>query len=455
MSSNPFGVPVTPVAIPAKPKLPPVYVGGGFSVPSWFHRGFGSGLKFGLVFLAGLAGMAAYHQIAKTSTSDSVVVESSQSPLENMQPGTRATTPPPPIVSVVVAPPRVSQPAVQQPRLYFFHFASCQSCATIKPSVDQAEAGGVPVIRIDYYDPDGKGPERWTYYGVTAAPTFLLVSADGQTVIARAVGINPLKGGLSDAKQIKKFYSDPTFRKGLIRVGQESPKGETLTPTSLVAGPLQSTVRIKVMDGKLAWFGSGTIVESTTDESLIVSCAHIFKVKNVPTDPKRFANVVTVDLFDTNLVITPHQPGRVKFAGESYRAEVIDYDFAKDVSLLRIKPGKALYASAVVPSGYQPTIGEHLVSQGCPEGKDATAWDTKVVATGTILDTPGYDGFQCTTASKQGRSGGGIHLAGSNELVGVCNFASDKDNRGIYASSQSIHAILTRSGYGRLVRVAA
>ena len=53
--------------------------------------------------------------------------------------------------------------------------------------------------------------------------------------------------------------------------------------------PWKTVVRIKVKGNGSIGFGSGTIIHSTAEESIILTCAHIFKVEGrAPMAPKNF-----------------------------------------------------------------------------------------------------------------------------------------------------------------------
>ena len=192
--------------------------------------------------------------------------------------------------------------------------------------------------------------------------------------------------------------------------------------------------------------GSGTIIYSDARQAIILTCAHIFKEDGrTPPPPSRFALPIAVDLFDG-------QPGgpkknQVHFL-ETVKGEAIDYDPLNDVGLIRIRPGRVLPATRVVPAHWKPTEGMHMITVGCSEGRDATAWDTKIVRPQAGLMVRGTDKtfkmIECDTAPKQGRSGGGLYTD-DFYLAGVCDFADPQHNRGLYAVPESIYKILDRN----------
>src|SRR5262249_59724588 len=115
-------------------------------------------------------------------------------------------------------------------------------------------------------------------------------------------------------------------------------------------------------------------------ESLILTCAHIFKLeggRQVP--PQRFPRKIMLDLFDGQLRGT--RPAQVHFL-ESVEGEAVDYDFVRDVGLIRIRPGRRLSASRVVPAHWEPkskALPMKMLTVGCCGGNEATASFTKIL----------------------------------------------------------------------------
>src|SRR5690606_4652291 len=66
--------------------------------------------------------------------------------------------------------------------------------------------------------------------------------------------------------------------------------------------PWETVVRITVHSNGSLGLGSGTIVHSTPEESIILTCAHIFSLgKGAQPPPEKFPLKVTVELFDGKL----------------------------------------------------------------------------------------------------------------------------------------------------------
>ncbi len=209
--------------------------------------------------------------------------------------------------------------------------------------------------------------------------------------------------------------------------------------------PWETVVRIRVIGTRSTGFGSGTVIYSSPEESLILTCAHIFKLdgqKQAP--PSRFPRRIMIDLFDGKLEGT--DPARVHFV-ESVEAEAVDYDFTLDVGLIRMRPGRQLPASRVVPPSWDLQSRMKVVAVGCPEGRDATVWHTIVTRPRILNFLSGnsrYEAVECNVAPKEGRSGGGLYTI-DGYVTGVCNFAEPQGNHGLYATPRSIYSILNRN----------
>lgn len=237
--------------------------------------------------------------------------------------------------------------------------------------------------------------------------------------------------------------------------GAEWPRGvedaERAEPTFSNPKPWESVVRIQVIGERTKGFGSGTVIYSTPEESLVLTCAHIFKLdgrKQTPP-PSKFPRRIVIDLFDGRLEGT--DPARVHYA-ESVEGKAVDYDFTLDVGLIRMKPGRQLPASRVVPASWDLQSRMKVVAVGCPEGHDATVWHTRVRRPrilNFLSGNPNYEAIECDVAPKEGRSGGGLYTM-DGYVVGVCNFAEPQGNHGLYATPRSIYRILDKNDLASL-----
>ena len=151
-----------------------------------------------------------------------------------------------------------------------------------------------------------------------------------------------------------------------------------------------------------------------------------------------------IDLFDGKLK-GPTRP-RSHFV-ESVEAKAVDYDFTLDVGLIRMRPGRQLPASRVVPASWELQSRMKVLTVGCSEGRDATAWHTVVRRPriqNFLSGNPNYEAIECDVAPKEGRSGGGLYTI-DGYVAGVCNFAEPQGNHGLYATPRSIYSMLDRN----------
>ena len=201
-------------------------------------------------------------------------------------------------------------------------------------------------------------------------------------------------------------------------------------------------MRIRIVHDKSTGFGSGTIIRSTPAESLILTSAHQFKPdKQGPLDEIPYR--IKVDLFDGKL--QESKPAQVHYLA-TVDGELVDCDFERDISLVRVRPGRRLPTSKVVPRRWKPRVHMKMLTVGCSEGRDATAWNTTITnpRVRDLAGNPDYQAIECQTAPKQGRTGGGLFTI-DGCLAGVCDFAEPKGDHGLYATPDSIYRLLDRN----------
>ena len=252
----------------------------------------------------------------------------------------------------------------------------CSPCQQMKPAIAELVRSKYPVKAVDY---DTSPLVR--KYKITAVPTFVVVDAEGRE-LDRLSGYRP-------ASDIASMYNNATAKQ---RPAPEEDDADDEEPAGAAKKPLpkpwETVVRIRI-DNHLARpqsieFGSGTIIHSTSEETIILTCAHIFKIKEArqPINAKKFPLKITVELSDGQLRAKSQRDSHggvragVRMA-EDYRGEAIDYEFGGDVGLIRIRPGKILPSTPVVGTDWKPRTGLEMTTVGCSEGKDATAWSTK------------------------------------------------------------------------------
>ena len=341
-----------------------------------------------------------------------------------------------------------------EPIMLDFTAAWCGPCRTMKPAVEQLAQKGIPIKPVDV----DQSPDVAERYKVSGVPCFVVIDpADGHE-LARSSGAQPAANLVNLYRQAKAKYQSETPVETEDREQEPNPSNgdrvrgsdEEAEEPALAAPnpkPWETVVRIKVHGQGFMGFGSGTIIHSSPNEAIILTCAHIFKIegRQQQPHPSRFPQRITIDLFDGKL--TGQRPAQVHYANESFEGQALDYNFNLDVGLIRIRPGRRLPYAKVVPPHWAPKTGMwDLVTVGCSEGHDATAWSTKVVnpAMKGLNGNGSYEAIVCTNAPKQGRSGGGLFTS-DGYIAGVCDFAEPTGNHGLYASPSSIYKILDRN----------
>jgi hypothetical protein len=337
----------------------------------------------------------------------------------------------------------------------------------MRPAVDQLARKGYPIKSIDI----DRSPSLREKYGVEAVPTFIVVDVAGNE-IDRTSGSQP-------AAQLAQFYlkakakaqppANSRAHGGTYEADQgdeddaaddrsapaEQADDETKARPEKDAEdraeapftnpkPWETIVRIRVLAQGSVGFGSGTVIHSTPKESLILTCAHIFKLdgrRQAP--PSQFPRKIMIDLFDGKL--HGERPAQVHYV-ESVEGQAVDYDFSLDVGLIRMRPGRRLPSARVVPAHWEPRARMKMLTVGCSEGHDATAWHTLILNPQMrgLSGNDSYQAIECMIAPKQGRSGGGLFTT-DGYVAGVCNFAEPRGDHGLYATPRSIYSMLDRN----------
>ncbi|HEU5115766.1 MAG TPA: thioredoxin family protein, partial [Isosphaeraceae bacterium] len=175
-----------------------------------------------------------------------------------------------------------AQPAVR-PIILDFTATWCGPCQAMKPVVEQLKDAGYPVRAVDI----DQHPDLAERYNVHAVPTFVIVQPDGQE-LERVSGASSgtdlaalYRKSLASWKATRAQAETETGE----RVAEAEPEPETLDAEAEADDearykPWESVVRIKVVNHlsrpTTIEFGSGTVIYSTPEESIILTCAHIF-----------------------------------------------------------------------------------------------------------------------------------------------------------------------------------
>jgi len=344
-----------------------------------------------------------------------------------------------------------------EPVLLDFHTQWCPPCQRMRPAIAELAKAGYPIRSLD----GDRERDLVRRYKVTAFPTFVVVDDEG-SVLARTEGFQPaadLATLYRDAQARSRPRADRRPTTTAVSGHREGPDGSGSTAEDeadedrpaprkpVVPNPWETVVRIRMSLGNGAeGVGSGTIISSNARESIILTCAHIFKEEGRRTPAAaEYRTRISVDLFDGQL--SGPRKNQVHYT-ETVRGEAIDYDLTNDVGLIRIRPGRVLAASPVVPPKWAPREKMPMLTVGCSEGREATAWSTTILRTMAKLKNTGtgqtFYATECDHAPKQGRSGGGLFTE-TGYLAGVCDFADPQHDNGLYAVPQSIYALLDKN----------
>ena len=148
-------------------------------------------------------------------------------------------------------------PNVDQPYLLEFSSDKCPPCRTMKPIIASMERAGYPIKVVDIE----KNSIHAEKYGVTLVPTILLVDRNDKE-LGRKVGV-------VSAKELGSWW------RSSAKTGEfEQAEPAAQTPTN--PSPWSTVVRISVKARQSTGFGSGTVVQSTPEASLVLTCAHLF-----------------------------------------------------------------------------------------------------------------------------------------------------------------------------------
>ena len=374
------------------------------------------------------------------------------------------------VLAVIALPPAEGSPS--EPLLLDFHASWCGPCKTMRPAIDKLAKAGYPIKSVDI----DQSPELARRYKIEGVPAFVIVDDSGAE-LARTTGAQPAAEIASMYRKVQaKLQAASNDRRGdegrrprtvaISERGEESAEDDHDADTEdelrakvekpEVPKPWETVVRIKMhLSPREVGYGSGTIIHSSANESIILTCAHIFKLNGRTMPPaSQFPVRIDVDLFDGRL--SEERPRTVHFL-ETVQGQAIDYDFVNDVGLIRIRPGRRLKASPVVPTNWQAAQGTKMISVGCSEGHDATAWSTKILRPNQGLQHRTGDKVipftvtECETAPKEGRSGGGLYTE-TGYVAGVCDFADRQSDRGLYATPISIYRLLDKNRMTALYR---
>lgn len=337
-----------------------------------------------------------------------------------------------------------------------FHAAYCQPCQQMVPVLQRMERDKFPIRKIDITE----NPDVSKQYKVDRIPTLILLvegqeaqrfvgltaeeelraamnkaarsldeqrkAAGGLPVAAAQDDLAVTQAALSAEEpaespsgirgifdRMKKGLTGGAARDQIEHPSYRAQSPDAVADTAANRAAMEATVRVRLIDGKMRDFGTGTIVHSTAGQSTILTCAHVFK--GVSADA-----AVVIDVFRDGQVL-------------KYPATVIGGDHDSDVAFLKIQ-NTAPLPSAPIARQLGLQASDAVFSIGCNNGEQPTRMDMNVVA---VNRYEGPENVVCTKDPIQGRSGGGLFNT-SGELVGVCSGAFRKAQEGLYSGVKPV-----------------
>jgi len=348
-----------------------------------------------------------------------------------------------------------------------FTASYCQPCQQMVPTIQGMQKDGYPIRKID----TTREPEVASRYNVKRIPTFILLVNGKET--QRLQGIRSrdelqrimldAQSGLDEQKAAQRAAEDqrlaeqqraeerkaaastkpaeksPGGFRGLLarltgqssRNGFQHPEFRGQSPDSdgdatldaATDDVIAATVRVRVDGhGNRNDVGTGSIVHSSAGESIVLTCAHLFR--DMESDA-----TVEVDVFQNDSVF-------------KYQADVIRGDHNSDLAILKIQNKEPLPSVQLASVEHDVAEGSAVFSIGCDHGKTPTPLSMNVVRLNPFNNIPSH--LVCSFDPAAGRSGGGL-FNDSGQLIGVCSCADRKLHEGLYMGLKPIFDQFTKA----------
>ncbi|MDC0308410.1 MAG: thioredoxin domain-containing protein [Planctomycetaceae bacterium] len=351
-----------------------------------------------------------------------------------------------------------------QGELLDFTASYCGPCQSMAPTVEKLIRKGYPIRKVDVE----KHPELAAKYGVESIPQFILVinekpvqrliGPQSEITLAKLMARIPRGDSFkTSSKEVDLQIAAedrPLFRRGIpipflgkskeispddietVRgqnADQPEPEDANIVSTTnergpITSQPMQAAVRLRVNQGGSVNFGTGTIIESRSAYTLIITCGHIFRGSDQNTR-------ISVDYFEGEEPTT-------------WQGNLIRFDDKGDVGLLVIKPNRVLPAIKIASDPQMIRPRDLVYSVGCGNGEPPTRWQMFIQSVDQFV---GSSIIECTQAPVSGRSGGGLFNR-AGELIGICMAADREKNSGLYAGLKEIYKMLDAASLSALYR---
>jgi len=198
---------------------------------------------------------------------------------------------------------------------------------------------------------------------------------------------------------------------------------DRLVPMQTATDPQAATVRIIVDEPESHAVGSGTIIDSSQNGAVVLTCGHLFRNWSK-------SSVVYVERFESGVPVR-------------YQASLVDYQIDDiDIGVLVINPGKVVPSARVAQQADLLREGDPVFSLGCDHGDLPSRRDSRVTKLNRYM---GSANIETAGAPVQGRSGGGLFNS-NGELLGVCFAADAQLDEGLYCGTRSVLDRLQKLG---------
>ncbi|MFN6300741.1 MAG: trypsin-like peptidase domain-containing protein [Planctomycetota bacterium] len=229
--------------------------------------------------------------------------------------------------------------------------------------------------------------------------------------------------GATASPQISQQASSSIDLDRLVPMQQRPSKQSASENPVTATDPQAATVRIIVDEPESHAVGSGTIIDSSQNGAVVLTCGHLFRNWSK-------SSVVYVERFESGVPVR-------------YQASLVDYQIEDiDIGVLVINPGKVVPSARVAQQADLLREGDLVFSLGCDHGDLPSRRDSRVTKLNRYM---GSANIETAGAPVQGRSGGGLFNS-NGELLGVCFAADAQLDEGLYCGTRSVLDRLQKLG---------